>query len=304
MQTYTIYGLCDPTNASYYMDYWQNSPGISQTTRDMVVFSPYKRIRYIGETDNVYIRYPDHLRPAKEKNERKKDWTRTHEAKQTMIEFISLQQEQIFAKDEARWRETYWINYYHYLGANLFNLMKYYKGVPGYDRIEYAKSLSETLIKDFDLLVVKAVKALVDNDEYQYVRSFTEKPDNNMLCALARRKTIQGWDQLFMEPAKEIAKVCLEDGIDITETGMFNFFVGNISPSKPRYLYGYRNNVWATFNMIINDLRRKHDYYSAYKLKSKLKSLPHPIPEEMVIPLIEEYSYIKEWVNDEDTYEK
>lgn len=75
-------------------------------------------IRYVGITDDVYMRFYQHLR-SDGSNKEKDEWIKGMKAAQVMMVMKTL--EQVETLEEARDREQYWIRHYLSLGITLLN---------------------------------------------------------------------------------------------------------------------------------------------------------------------------------------
>ncbi len=76
-------------------------------------------IRYVGITDDVYIRFYQHLR-CDGSNKEKDDWIKGMKHEQVMMIMRTL--EQVETLEGARDREQYWIRHYLDLGVTLLNI--------------------------------------------------------------------------------------------------------------------------------------------------------------------------------------
>lgn len=206
----TIYGLCDPLTADFYRRMSQDNIGLEKKYRN-AIYSPYKRIRYIGVTDDIYRRYWEHVNRSG--NERKGDWVKVNRERQTMIELYPLQY--VAEKKPSLIRETYWISYYHFVGADLFNLSKYHNGLPGRDRILYAAG-KDTKHFTWELLELRWLIAFCRHDESLFVRSLVGQNEDTHVeaieMALKRRSSLLSWKETFTRQAELTVKELRETG--------------------------------------------------------------------------------------------
>lgn len=74
--------------------------------------------RYVGMTDNVYIRFRDHVY-NKDDNHAKNAWIQELREANQMVVMQTL--ETVEGIEQAKKRESYWIQHYHSLGCHLTN---------------------------------------------------------------------------------------------------------------------------------------------------------------------------------------
>jgi predicted GIY-YIG superfamily endonuclease len=206
---YTVYALCDPLTEPECKDCQKPSWNCYYTWK----FSLARRVRYIGITDDIYRRFSQHLSCSDKRNLKKNNWITVRKNQQEMIQLEILQQ--VESAKVAQIRETFWIAYYHYLGADLLNLQKY-GWLPGSDMVEFLRRAYRTGSFDrlnLDLMKMRCIWEEVRNDEFHYasrdrVRELEEKmgrKDPWLAGAIERRESLLSWDELYDQPAKERA---------------------------------------------------------------------------------------------------
>jgi predicted GIY-YIG superfamily endonuclease len=208
---YTVYALCDPMKETFEQNKdWQKP---SRDGYYLWKFSLAHRARYIGLTDDIYRRFSEHMSCSDKHNLKKNNWIIARKKQQVMIQLEVLQQ--VESLKIAQIRETFWIAYYHYLGADLMNLQKY-NWLPGRDMVDFLLRATKTGSYDrldLDLMKMRCILEEVRTDEFNYasrnrIRELEEKmdeKDSRLDRAIVRRESLLSWDELYDRPAKERA---------------------------------------------------------------------------------------------------
>lgn len=222
---YTIYGLCEPDDPNYKDENYPNPDHNGWWLR----YSLARRVKYVGITEDVYPRFKAHLSRKDICNLGKNKWLTEHRDNQQVIQLETIQQ--VESKEVALVRETYWMGYYHFLGADLLNIQKY-------DQFPSRRDLDRASTKEFlqrvvwrmqdphglpilhsgilHLYNVWQMQNAVKDDEFafaidmrkkigkteNYPREVMMNGSNCMEVALARRTSELSWKELFEDRMK------------------------------------------------------------------------------------------------------